>query len=275
MGRIKITGIYLITSPTGRKYVGQSVDIDKRFWGYKAMNGSKKQFRLHQSFLKYGTESHEFSIIEECAADELNERERHWQDLHDVCSKDGLNCRLTSSSDKTPLLSDDTIKKMSDSAKIRMSRMLKTPEFKESMRLAGIKRTGRKLYPHTDQTKEKLKQIGLLSGRFKRDRNPMFNSGRFGEKNPFYGKKHTKESRMKISHKAKGRKSSEETLKLYTKQRSGGLNSAAKLCLNMENGIFYDCGKDAWEAWGGIYTYSNFKSKLNGNSRYTTSYKYI
>jgi len=107
-----MTGIYKITSPKGRVYIGQSVNIPVRFRQYKK-KACKEQRRLHSSFIKYGTENHVFEILEECDITLLNDRERHWQDVYNVCSKSGLNCRLTASSDRSGNLSQYTKNKIS------------------------------------------------------------------------------------------------------------------------------------------------------------------
>lgn len=83
-------GIYKITSPTGRVYVGQSIDIKSRFQKYKCMwcHGQK---RLYNSLKKYGVCLHVFVIIEECNEEIMNERERHYQEIYDVLGSKGLN----------------------------------------------------------------------------------------------------------------------------------------------------------------------------------------
>ena len=73
---IKVCGIYKITSPSGKVYIGQSIDIKRRFTSYKTLNKSKRQVKLYNSFVKYGVENHIFETIEECLVDFLNERER-------------------------------------------------------------------------------------------------------------------------------------------------------------------------------------------------------
>ena len=55
-------GIYKITSPSGKIYIGQSWNIEKRFKSYKYKN---KQSFLMRSFDKYGLENHNFEILEE------------------------------------------------------------------------------------------------------------------------------------------------------------------------------------------------------------------
>jgi group I intron endonuclease len=109
-------GIYKITSPSRKVYIGQSVNIEKRFKQYKSIYNSRLQIALNNSFKKYGVENHTFEILEECSIELLNERERYYQDFFNVL-KNGLNSKLTTSKDKTGKLSNETIKKMSKSLK--------------------------------------------------------------------------------------------------------------------------------------------------------------
>ena len=90
-----MTGIYKITSPSGRVYIGESIDMNRRFKCYKyTFKKDKTQPKLYRSFRKYKVENHIFEIIEECEIDELKCRERYWQDFYDVINV-GLNCKLT------------------------------------------------------------------------------------------------------------------------------------------------------------------------------------
>lgn len=104
MKKEKICGIYKITSPSGRFYIGQSKDIKSRWRSYKKYNPNQKL--LHRSFLKYGFENHKFEIIEECEVEDLNCRERYWQDFYDVLNG-GLNCKLTNCGESKVLYSDE------------------------------------------------------------------------------------------------------------------------------------------------------------------------
>lgn len=74
-------GIYKITSPSNRIYVGQSKRIERRFRDYKLLLQCKTQVLLYRSFLKHGVENHSFEVIEQCSIELLNERERHWQEI--------------------------------------------------------------------------------------------------------------------------------------------------------------------------------------------------
>lgn len=131
-------GIYKITSPSNRIYIGQSIDIDKRFNQYKSISQTRGQKRLHYSLKKYGVENHLFEIIELCDVILLNERERYWQDFYNVL-KDGLNCLLTNTNDSIKVYSDSTIEK------IRVGNLGKTipasvrKQTSDTMKLKGIK----------------------------------------------------------------------------------------------------------------------------------------
>ena len=105
-------GIYKITSPTGRVYVGQSLSIEKRFSGYRVFSGCCKQTRLYNSLKKYGPQAHQFVVIEACAESSLNDRERYWQEELDTTGKQGLNCRFVATVDKTGSPSEASRAKM-------------------------------------------------------------------------------------------------------------------------------------------------------------------
>lgn len=79
--RSPITGIYKITSPSGKVYIGQSTNIQKRWSLYKIAHKSTTGPHLLRSLKKHGPESHIFEIIEECSIEQLNEREVHWKQI--------------------------------------------------------------------------------------------------------------------------------------------------------------------------------------------------
>lgn len=115
------SGVYKITSPSDKIYIGQSIDIDKRFKDYKSLK-SKLQRLLHRSFLKYGVDNHIFEVVEVCSIDLLNQRERYWQEYYDVLdTTKGLNLKYTETSDRSGVLSEESKKKVSvgNTGKIR------------------------------------------------------------------------------------------------------------------------------------------------------------
>ena len=140
-------GIYKITSPSGKNYIGQSINIEKRFSNYYTLKKStKNQIRLYNSFIKYQVENHIFEIIEECNIDLLNERERYWQEHFSVIGKNGLNCQLTNTLIKKKVVSFETKKKISIAKKGKKQ----TIEHKNKITLSKI---GRKL---SEETKNKI-----------------------------------------------------------------------------------------------------------------------
>lgn len=85
-------GIYKITNQqTGQSYIGQSVDIKRRWIEHKLpckrINPTKK---IYQAFNQYGIDNFTFEVIEECEANKLNEREQYWIDYYD-CYNNGYN----------------------------------------------------------------------------------------------------------------------------------------------------------------------------------------
>ena len=105
-------GIYKITSPSGRIYIGQSIDLKRRIARYKSnLNASKGQSKLNRSFIKYGIENHTFEIICLCHIDLLNKAERYYQDKYNSMIN-GLNLRLTKSNDKSGKMSNESVAKM-------------------------------------------------------------------------------------------------------------------------------------------------------------------
>lgn len=179
-------GIYRIQNPSGKVYIGQSTDILRRWKQYEWLNG-KSQIKLFNSFSKYGIDSHTFEILEECVENKLNERERYWQDYYNVVS-DGLNCRLTKTTDKSGRLSEETKKRIGNANRGNVSYR------------KGI--FGK--YLHNNETKEKMSKSKF--GMYK------------GKDNPFYGKTHSEETKKIIREKRKLQVFTEETKKKISKR---------------------------------------------------------
>lgn len=80
-----ICGIYQIKNLKNNKiYIGQSKDIKARFRGHKfsAMHPESKDFKMpiHLAMAKYGIDNFEYTVIEECPKELLDEREIYWID---------------------------------------------------------------------------------------------------------------------------------------------------------------------------------------------------
>ena len=81
-------GIYKITNKiNGNIYIGLSVDIYRRWQSHKQRYDKKsdKEYNkvLYKAFRKYGIENFTFEIIEECALEQLREREKYWIAYYD------------------------------------------------------------------------------------------------------------------------------------------------------------------------------------------------
>lgn len=104
----KICGIYKITSPSGKIYVGQSINIHKRFLKYNSKN-CKSQPRLYRSINKYGWVKHETEIICICEKYELNKFEIFYINLFNCFNtKHGLN--LTQGGNSTTFTEESKLK---------------------------------------------------------------------------------------------------------------------------------------------------------------------
>lgn len=81
-------GIYLLKNKiNGKGYVGQSIDIERRYnehrrssypEKYSQKNDRDSHLPIHRSIHKYGIENFELIILEECNKEELNKKEKYW-----------------------------------------------------------------------------------------------------------------------------------------------------------------------------------------------------
>lgn len=166
-------GIYKITSPSNRIYIGQSKDILDRFKRYNELR-CNKQVRLYASLMKYGVNDHIFEIIEECSVDDLDCKERYYQDFFDVTSRKGLNCDLVNSKNSPKIRSKETKEKISIGmkGKANFSGKTHTEENKLKMRNRHLGKvvsevTRQKLRNHNlgkRPTAEVLKKLSENSG---------------------------------------------------------------------------------------------------------------
>lgn len=104
-------GIYKITSPSNKVYIGQTTNYAKRYSAYKN-HRCKGQPKLYNSLNKYGFENHKIELILECLESELNYYERYYQEYYNSVL-DGLNLRYTATTDKSGFMSNETKQKMS------------------------------------------------------------------------------------------------------------------------------------------------------------------
>ena len=80
----KLIGIYKITNnANGKVYIGQSVNIKKRFIQHRYRSNDTSDPKTYSLYLyaamrKHGLENFDFSIVELCDKSELNTKERYW-----------------------------------------------------------------------------------------------------------------------------------------------------------------------------------------------------
>ena len=171
-----IIGIYKITNPKGKVYIGQSIDIERREQCYVGLYSSiKGQPKIYNSIKKYGWENHKFEIIEECSIELLDEREIYWGTYYDsLNAKTGLNCKLGNSNsivneetrkkysiaNKGKKRTEETKRRMSQNSPFKGKPRLTETKLKISVSSKGIKKPGTGLYMKgmiwSDERKQKL-----------------------------------------------------------------------------------------------------------------------
>ena len=155
-----MVGIYKIISPSGKVYIGQSWDIERRWKGYIGKTPKGNTSKLEASFIKYGAENHFYELVhslpEDIAQDTLDRYEQLYIDFYRDCNISLLNIREAGSRGK---LSENTKEKISKVLK----EVLNRPE-----------------------TKQKWKNTIAKNNTFS------------GEKNPMFGKIHKEESIRKM-----------------------------------------------------------------------------
>lgn len=187
--KTKLIGIYKITNPKGKVYIGQSTDIAKRFRYYRNLH-CFSQKKLFNSLKKYGHINHQFEILEECNAAELNDKEIYYiNKFKSFNNANGLN-----------LQSGGYNGKHSDETKLKMS----------------ISKKGRVV---SEETREKLRQANLGKTISPEYRKKLSDANK--------GKIFSDEQRLKMSLSAKKRGSNRKGVKL-TEEHKAKLSLANK-----------------------------------------------
>jgi group I intron endonuclease len=266
-------GIYKITSPTNRVYIGQSVNIKSRWSRYKNLE-CISQPALYNSLKKYTPEKHKFEVLLECSKCELDEKERYYQDLFDVINN-GLNCILTSSINSRGKMSDDTKLKISiahkgkilseiTKEKIRLANLGKrrnNPPTQKMLERESRKKAIKPKRVLSEEQKEKIRKS--LTGK-KRDVSIGIKTG-----NALRGRKLSEETKLKISKNNSrwnlGKKHSEETrLKISENSKT------KRSIINCITGVIYNSIKEASEKenlnYGKLRKYMH--SKNNNKFKY-------
>ena len=166
--------IYKITSPTGKINIGQTVDVENRFYYYKKLS-CKNQTKLYHSFKKYGVENHKFEIIHKCSEGELNTLEIHYIKFYDSFNTPhGMN-----------LTSGGSNGRPSDETRARMS---------ESQRGEKSSRYGKKGKDCPNFGKKRSEEQNKKN----RERNSGINNYNYGKQSPFKGIPKSEEYKQKL-----------------------------------------------------------------------------
>lgn len=271
--------IYKITSPTGKIYIGSTINsVNGRWKHYKTLN-CKSQRKLYSSFLKHGVNAHVFSVICETSFENMLSTEYIVGMQYDVLSKNGVNLALPNLFGNSILVTDEARKNMSDAQKGEKSHMFGKDKSAETRERLSEAHKGKKL---SDKTKEKIRQVHIgkkltdehklkISNSNKGKQNTLGkklseetkNKMRVlmkGEGNNFYGKKHTEEAKQRMS---------EKRSLLYSRSNHP---QAKKVICTVTNKI-YGCAKEA--AIDHNIIYGTLISKLNGKIKNNTSLIYF
>lgn len=116
-------GIYKITNNINNKsYIGQSVNIQKRFNAHKSaafnLNNRLYNSPLYRAIRKYGIENFCFEILEECNEEDLNNKEIFYINKYGTYGKNGYNQdNGGNQASHYTKLSDDLVSKIIDRLK--------------------------------------------------------------------------------------------------------------------------------------------------------------
>ena len=149
-----MVGIYKITNPEDKAYIGLSKNIQKRWNSHKNLQ-FRGNIKLRESLTKYGGDSHQFEVIEEIdisnlgrsqANNLLQVRERYWIN-HFETFKDGLNanrggsgCKAHTAESKRKISEANSKPKPKDFGANR-KKWQHTPEFREKISKANKGKT--------------------------------------------------------------------------------------------------------------------------------------
>jgi group I intron endonuclease len=193
--KTKQVGIYRITSPSGRVYIGQSWNIKQRWFTYRSY-AAHKQPLLQASLSKYGAHAHSYEVLMFLPATVeqrvMDKAEMFFIALFRECGIRMLNLMSGGFGGKH---SEETKKKIGEKSKGHPPTSTSFKKGESRPRTESWNRNisrglmGKKV---SDATKKKLSEINT------------------GEKHPQYGLTKSEETRRKIGMAHKGRKLSTE-----------------------------------------------------------------
>jgi len=228
-------GIYIIENVVnGKKYLGSSKEIEKRFRRHKKdlKNGNHHNIYLQRSWNKYGESNFIFTCIKECDINSLLDVEQEY--LNEIFKTDSskkyfYNISVNSVGGDTISNNPNReviINNISTSLTDKYSNLSDEERVKRSKKVFGDKNPnyGNKWSEMAKETQSiKIKKYYETNTNYIKDKTWVLYHGiekstilsnnlsrvaseRIGSKNPFFGKKHTEASKKLISSKNKGRR---------------------------------------------------------------------
>jgi group I intron endonuclease len=198
-------GIYRIKNLKNKKcYYGSSKNIEKRWRTHlnNLKNGKHHNVHLQRSWDKYGEDNFVFELVEECGETILLELEQKYLDLNpefNIGVKSSGGDNLTKNPNK-----EDIVHKMTQSVRKRYE-LMSEDERKEKHSQPMDKNPNWK-----GGTSFKYCECGL---KISPNNNSCINCrDKSGEKNPFFGKQHTEETKKRLSEKRKGTYNGEQNI---------------------------------------------------------------
>mgnify|MGYP001569007320 FL=1 len=188
-------GIYCIQNIwDGKRYIGQSSNIEKRFQSHKNIlrRNSHKNRHLQHSWNRYGEGTFLFYVLKECGLDELDKQEREFIGLH-KSNVDEFGFNLTSGGNKLSKHIAATIEK------IRSWNIGRKHTYETKKKLSEINK-GKKPPPRSEEGAERHRlfmkgkkyRLGKGGQKLSDETKAKMSESHKGSKNPQWGKTRTK-----------------------------------------------------------------------------------
>lgn len=216
--------IYIITNiKTGHRYIGKTkYTKEQRFYGHIKNSVRGHTTRLARAIRKYGAEAMIIETLEVCNFEDLNTRERY----HIAQQKPEYN--MTEGGDGGAITAPETRRLLSLLSKKRFETQPGTFKGRKHTLNAKLKNSLAHRGPHYEEN--------LLKKHAPKD--PLFNKG---EKNPFYGKTHSVETRQMLAKIRTGAALSEDTKLKLSIASSKALSKTYKI-INPNGHIIFVTG---------------------------------
>jgi group I intron endonuclease len=137
-------GIYSITSPSGKCYIGSSVNIESRWQQHRwhLRHGAHHAFKLQHAYKKYGLTALEFCIIEVCSKENIVFVEQQYLDTYKP--------KYNSSTSAHHPMADLKIR-------AKVTATMRTPEAREKAKQRNLAR-GASAHLQTPQARDKMRE---------------------------------------------------------------------------------------------------------------------